>query len=60
MIRTAEELLHDYYYSRKLSTGCSDIDSCLDGGIPIQGITELSGESSSGKTQLGLQLLLQV
>lgn len=60
MIRRADELLNDYYFSRKLSTGCSEIDSCLEGGIPVQGVTELSGESSAGKTQLGLQLLLQV
>nr|XP_018906544.1 PREDICTED: DNA repair protein XRCC3-like [Bemisia tabaci]XP_018906545.1 PREDICTED: DNA repair protein XRCC3-like [Bemisia tabaci] len=43
-----------------LSTGCDQIDLILNGGIPLQGITELSGESSCGKTQLCLQLCLTV
>ncbi|NXK27335.1 XRCC3 protein, partial [Arenaria interpres] len=45
---------------RKLSLGCSVLDGLLKGGIPLVGITELAGESSAGKTQIGLQLCLCV
>ncbi|NXS97339.1 XRCC3 protein, partial [Jacana jacana] len=45
---------------QKLSLGCSILDSLLKGGIPLVGITELAGESSAGKTQIGLQLCLCV
>ncbi|KAL0967555.1 hypothetical protein UPYG_G00253730 [Umbra pygmaea] len=44
----------------KLSLGCPILDALLRGGVPLRGITELSGESSAGKTQLGLQLCLSV
>lgn len=44
----------------KLSLGCSILDRALRGGILSQGITEISGESSSGKTQVCLQLCLTV
>ncbi|XP_064484284.1 DNA repair protein XRCC3-like [Ornithodoros turicata] len=39
-----------------ISLGCDIIDRFLGGGIPVHGITEISGESSSGKTQICLQL----
>ena len=42
-----------------LSTGCSEIDACLKGGFRVSsGITEVSGKSSSGKTQFCLQLAI--
>ncbi|KAJ7552481.1 hypothetical protein O6H91_06G057100 [Diphasiastrum complanatum] len=44
----------------KCSTGCSVLDSVLAGGIACGSITEIVGESASGKTQLALQLLLAV
>ncbi|XP_022332545.2 DNA repair protein XRCC3-like [Crassostrea virginica] len=44
----------------KLSTGCQQIDEALRGGILTQGITEISGESAAGKTQLCLQLCITV
>lgn len=40
----------------KLSVGCDILNSFLRGGILINHITEISGESSSGKTQICLQL----
>eukprot|EP01132_Coremiostelium_polycephalum_P007515 gene7515-9236_t len=43
----------------KLSTGCRILDQSLEGGIPLVGITEITGESASGKTQLCLQLSIQ-
>lgn len=43
-----------------LSTGCPVFDTFLRGGIMSHGITEVAGESASGKTQLCLQLSLTV
>uniref|UniRef100_A0A8C5QGJ1 DNA repair protein n=1 Tax=Leptobrachium leishanense TaxID=445787 RepID=A0A8C5QGJ1_9ANUR len=45
---------------QKLSLGCKILDSLLRGGIPLVGISEFAGESSAGKTQIGLQLCLSV
>ncbi|KAH3851375.1 DNA repair protein XRCC3-like [Dreissena polymorpha] len=42
----------------KLTTGCAVLDQALRGGILCSGITEISGESASGKTQFALQLSL--
>lgn len=39
---------------------CSQIDELLEGGIPTRGITELSGESGTGKTQFCLQYSITV
>lgn len=44
----------------RLSTGCPVLDQLLRGGLPVGGVTELSGESGAGKTQLALQLCLSV
>lgn len=45
---------------RRLSLGCPVLDGLLRGGLPLDGITELAGRSSVGKTQLALQLCLAV
>ncbi|XP_069063369.1 DNA repair protein XRCC3 isoform X1 [Pleurodeles waltl] len=45
---------------RRLSLGCSVLDSLLRGGLPVTGITELGGESAAGKTQIAIQLCLSV
>ncbi|XP_024912546.1 DNA repair protein XRCC3 isoform X2 [Cynoglossus semilaevis] len=44
----------------RLSVGCPVLDQLLRGGLPVGGVTELSGESAAGKTQLALQLCLSV
>ncbi|XP_062857423.1 DNA repair protein XRCC3 [Trichomycterus rosablanca] len=44
----------------RLSFACPVLDGLLRGGLPLQGITELAGESAAGKTQFGLQLSLSV
>ncbi|KAJ1651745.1 DNA repair protein rhp57 [Dispira simplex] len=54
---TAKALLDD---NKQLTTGDPTLDRALRGGIPTRGITELSGGSASGKTQLCLQLCLTV
>eukprot|EP01028_Stygiella_incarcerata_P000255 TRINITY_DN10327_c0_g1_i1.p1 TRINITY_DN10327_c0_g1~~TRINITY_DN10327_c0_g1_i1.p1 ORF type:complete len:406 (-),score=106.53 TRINITY_DN10327_c0_g1_i1:54-1223(-) len=43
----------------RLSMGCSLLDAFLQGGLLTNGITEICGESASGKTQFGLQLCFQ-
>ncbi|KAF6133763.1 X-ray repair cross complementing 3 [Phyllostomus discolor] len=45
---------------QRLSLGCPVLDGLLGGGLPLDGITELAGHSSAGKTQLALQLCLAV
>lgn len=41
-----------------VSTGCNDIDEVLKGGFRRGAITEIYGESGSGKTQISLQVAL--
>jgi len=42
----------------KLSLGCPLLDRILSGGLPAASVTEIAGESASGKTHLCLQLAL--
>lgn len=51
-----------FYKTRwqRFTVGCNKLDSLLRGGIATRGITELSGESGCGKTQMCLQLSLTV
>ena len=44
----------------RLSFGCPLLDAAAGGGILRTGITEIAGEAAAGKTQLLLQLALQV
>ncbi|KAL6074484.1 DNA repair protein xrcc3 [Balamuthia mandrillaris] len=45
---------------QRLSTGCPRLDEVLGGGFLTRQLTEIAGESGSGKTQLCLQACLQV
>ncbi|CAG9858444.1 unnamed protein product [Phyllotreta striolata] len=45
---------------KRLKTGCNNIDAVLKNGVPLGLITEIYGCSGVGKTQLCLQLALQV
>lgn len=53
-------LASDPSFTHKLKTGCPLLDQCLGGGLLPRHITEIAGEAGSGKTQLCLQLALQV
>ncbi|KAG2211096.1 hypothetical protein INT46_004695 [Mucor plumbeus] len=55
-IKTGDELLNQDIQT--LTTGDKIIDKVLNDGISLGMITEIVGESSSGKTQLALQLAL--
>ncbi|RIB27645.1 hypothetical protein C2G38_2061412 [Gigaspora rosea] len=57
--KTALQLLKDAAHCM-LSTGDTEIDKILGGGILSRGITEIVGESGTGKTQLCLQFCLTV
>ena len=56
---THRPLLLRFCCEQLLSLGDEYLDAPLQGGLG-EGITELVGESACGKTQLGMQLLLQV
>ncbi|KAI8990854.1 Rad51-domain-containing protein [Mycotypha africana] len=53
--RTGNELIQQQH-TRVLTTGDATMDKVFNGGISLGAITEVVGESSSGKTQLALQL----
>ncbi|XP_075968275.1 DNA repair protein XRCC3 isoform X1 [Anarhichas minor] len=57
---TALELHHRSESGLRLGVGCPVLDQLLRGGLPVGVITELSGESGAGKTQLALQICLSV
>nr|XP_045011283.1 DNA repair protein XRCC3 isoform X2 [Jaculus jaculus] len=59
-LRLFQESEHFPGQHRRLSLGCPVLDRILGGGLPLEGITELAGCSSAGKTQLALQLCLTV
>lgn len=45
---------------KKISTGSKEVDKLIGGGVESQAIFEAFGEFGSGKTQLGLQLAVNV
>ncbi|MCJ1433876.1 hypothetical protein MMC27_003241 [Xylographa pallens] len=53
--KSGTDLLRDW---STISTLSDDLDAALGGGIPTGYITEITGESGAGKTQLLLTLLL--
>ncbi|XP_034722225.1 DNA repair protein XRCC3 isoform X1 [Etheostoma cragini] len=57
---TPAVLLQDGDSGLRLSLGCPVLDQLLRGGLPVGRVSELSGESGAGKTQLALQLCLSV
>ncbi|KAK7794745.1 hypothetical protein R5R35_000773 [Gryllus longicercus] len=44
----------------RIETFCRSLDEYMDGGVPLQRITEFSGAPGSGKTQMCLQLCVDV
>ncbi|GAA5988781.1 hypothetical protein JCM5350_002937 [Sporobolomyces pararoseus] len=44
----------------RISFGDSEIDLLFDGGVRVGSLTEIAGQSASGKTHLSLQLALNV
>lgn len=57
-ILTSKIISNERNIDMKVTTGCSEINSVLKGGYRIGTITEIFGESGTGKTQLGIQAAL--
>ncbi len=57
---TAKEILDDRKNIGLIKTGSDELDSLFAGGIETSAITEIFGEFGSGKTQLALQLSVNV
>ncbi len=57
---TAAEFFELEEEKPRLTTGSSNIDQILGGGVPVGAITELSGAYGSGKTQICFQLCITV
>lgn len=57
---TALELLHREAELKPIVTFCSALDQALGGGVPLSKTTEVCGVPGAGKTQLCLQLAVDV
>lgn len=58
---TANETKTKFKYKwKKLTFGCESLDLLTNDGLPGSGITEFFGESGTGKSQICLQLTLNV
>ncbi len=57
---TAKDILERRKNIAKLTTGSKNLDQLLGGGLETQAITEAYGRFGSGKTQVGLQLSVNV
>jgi DNA repair protein RadA len=56
----AAELLDRRKSVKRITTGSKELDKLIGGGIETQSITETFGEFGSGKTQIGLQVAVNV
>jgi len=57
---TAEEIFEKRKSISKIKTGSKSLDELLGGGVETMAITEMYGRFSSGKSQLGFQLAVNV
>ncbi|XP_021804951.1 DNA repair protein RAD51 homolog 3 isoform X2 [Prunus avium] len=58
--QTAWEMLHEEQSFPRITTSCADLDNILGGGINCKEVTEIGGVPGIGKTQLGIQLAVNV
>ncbi|XP_052179769.1 DNA repair protein RAD51 homolog 3 isoform X2 [Diospyros lotus] len=58
--QTAWDMLNEEDTSRCITTSCADLDNILGGGINCKEVTEIGGVPGIGKTQLGIQLAVNV
>ncbi|CAJ1949788.1 unnamed protein product [Sphenostylis stenocarpa] len=58
--RTAWDMLNDEKFSSYITTSCVDLDNILGGGIKCKDVTEIGGVPGIGKTQIGIQLAVNV
>ncbi len=57
---TADQLLERRKAVKRITTGSTALDELLGGGVETQSITECFGKFSSGKSQVGFQLAVNV
>ncbi|CAI5520794.1 unnamed protein product [Closterium sp. Naga37s-1] len=58
--RSAWELLEAERGRGRVQTMCAELDAMLGGGVALQELTEICGPPGVGKTQLGMQLAINV
>ncbi|KAJ7387090.1 DNA repair protein rad51c [Desmophyllum pertusum] len=56
----AYDLLQQEQSSGSIVTFCEKFDDMLGGGVPVGKITEFCGAPGIGKTQIGMQLAVDV
>lgn len=56
LIQTGDEVVDEYESRQKISTGVSELDEKLNGGIQQNHIVAVGGSTGAGKTQLAFQL----
>lgn len=57
---TADKIMERRKEIRRITTGSSELDALLGGGIETMAITEIYGKYGSGKTQIGFQACVNV
>ena len=57
---TADQILERRKAVKRITTGSTSLDELLGGGVETQSITECFGKFSSGKSQVGFQLAVNV
>ncbi|MCP4647246.1 MAG: DNA repair and recombination protein RadA [bacterium] len=57
---TADQILERRKGVKRITTGSKSLDDLLGGGVETQSITECFGKFSSGKSQVGFQLAVNV
>ncbi|KAK6918548.1 DNA recombination and repair protein Rad51-like, C-terminal [Dillenia turbinata] len=58
--QTAWDMLHEEEFARRITTSCEEFDQILGGGISLKEVTEFGGVPGIGKTQMGIQLAVNV
>ncbi|KAF8369508.1 hypothetical protein HHK36_032472 [Tetracentron sinense] len=58
--QTAWDMLHEEEFITRITTSSADLDNILGGGICCKEVTEIGGVPGIGKTQLGIQLAVNV
>ncbi|XP_008778665.2 DNA repair protein RAD51 homolog 3 isoform X2 [Phoenix dactylifera] len=58
--QTAWDMLSEEQMQKHITTGCENLDTILGGGIHCKEVTEVGGVPGIGKTQLGIQLAVNV
>ncbi|KAL1211754.1 putative DNA repair protein RAD51 [Cardamine amara subsp. amara] len=58
--KNAWDMLHEEDSLPRISKSCSDLDIILGGGISCRDVTEIGGVPGIGKTQIGIQLSVNV